>query len=501
MATPQGTKGRTRGEIEELPSGSLRVRVYAGIDPVSRKRNYLVETVPPGPNAAKLAEKVRTRFLNQVDEQRNPKTKATIGQLMDRYMELTEIDDKTKSGYEGIIRNHIRPLLGHVQVARLDGEVVDSFYAELRRCRTHCKGRAGTDHHTEGPHSCDKRCRAHVCKPLAQATIRKVHWVLSGAYKRAIRWRWLTVNPIEMTEPPPSPPPKPHPPTTDQAARILNEAFKDLDWGMLVWMAMVTGARRGELCAIRWEYVELDKGVLTIRSSIGQEGGRTWEKDTKDHQQRRIALDADSIALLRAYLLHCETQADALGLKLPRDARVFSLDPDHATWRKPDSVSQRYSNMCARLGWDMNIHDLRHYSATELISSGVDVRTVAGRLGHGGGGTTTLRVYSAWRAEADQRAAGNLTNHIPRPPVALDVSGTPTTVREPEEPSAPYERIAADLRAAMACGVLRSGDELPTMADLGNRYSVAISTAHRAVELLQAERLVAVSRGRRARVV
>lgn len=64
--------------------------------------------------------------------------------------------------------------------------------------------------------------------------------------------------------------------------------------------------------------------------------------------------------------------------------------------------------MCARLGWDMHLHQLRHYSATELIAAGVDVRTVAGRLGHGGGGTTTLKVYSAWRSEADQRAASSL---------------------------------------------------------------------------------------------
>ena len=75
---------RQRGEVETLPSGSLRVRVYAGIDPVTRKRHYLTETIPPGPTAAKDAE--RTRFLPaQVDETRNPKTRATLTQLLDRY--------------------------------------------------------------------------------------------------------------------------------------------------------------------------------------------------------------------------------------------------------------------------------------------------------------------------------------------------------------------------------------------------------------------------------
>jgi len=52
--------------------------------------------------------------------------------------------------------------------------------------------------------------------------------------------------------------------------------------------------------------------------------------------------------------------------------------------------------MCAALGINTHLHALRHYAATELVTSGVDVRTVAGRLGHGGGGTTTLRVYAAW---------------------------------------------------------------------------------------------------------
>jgi len=69
-----------------------------------------------------------------------------------------------------------------------------------------------------------------------------------------------------------------------------------------------------------------------------------------------------------------------------------------------------------RLGIDTTLHKLRHYNATELIAAGVDLRTIAGRLGHGGGGTTTLRVYAAWVAEADQRAASALAERLPRPP-------------------------------------------------------------------------------------
>jgi hypothetical protein len=56
------------------------VKVYAGFDSVSNKRLYLDATVPPGPGAATEAEKLRSKFLAQVDERRNPRTRATVNQ-------------------------------------------------------------------------------------------------------------------------------------------------------------------------------------------------------------------------------------------------------------------------------------------------------------------------------------------------------------------------------------------------------------------------------------
>src|SRR6476660_7379174 len=131
MASVSKARKRTRGEIETLPSGSLRVRVYAGTDPLSGKRHYLTETIPAGPKAAKEAEKARTRLLGQVDENRNPRTGATVNQLMDQYLDVLDVEPTTRTTYEGYIRNHVRPLLGNLALSRLDGEVLDSFYALL----------------------------------------------------------------------------------------------------------------------------------------------------------------------------------------------------------------------------------------------------------------------------------------------------------------------------------------------------------------------------------
>jgi integrase len=497
-ATGAGRRRRTRGEIEELPSGSLRVKVYAGIDPLSGRRLYLTETVPAGSTAGRDAEQARTRLLGQVDERRNPRTKATVDQLMDRYLELLDVDRSTRKSYEGYIRNHVRPLLGKLAVGRLDGETLDSFYRVLRTCRAHCRGRRYVEHRVDGAHDCDDRCRPHQCRPLATSSIRQIHWCLSGALKRAVRWHWIAVNPLDQAEPPRSATPDPHPPTPEQAAAIVNAAFADLWWGVLVWLAMTTGARRGELCALRLDLLDLDHGLLTIKTSIGQDGSRTWEKDTKTHQQRRITLDETTVLLLRAYLRQREAEAAEFGRTISPTGRVFSSSVDHSTWLKPGSVGNRYSRMCKRLGWTMNIHQLRHYSATELIAAGVDVRTVAGRLGHGGGGATTLRVYSAWTAEADQRAAGNLSGRLPSLPITLEQDERIEIPKKADEPNSPYQRIAADMRGAITCGALRIGDALPTVTELASRYGVAVSTAHRALAELKSDGLVTASRGRRA---
>jgi hypothetical protein len=186
---------RQRGTIDALPSGALRVRVYAGIDPLTKRRHDLVEIIPPGPDAPLEAEKARTRLLSQIDERRNPRTKATMNQLLDRWLVILDVEPSTLVGYKRKVEKHVRPLLGTMQVARIDAELLEAFYARLRKCRDHCDGRRYIQHRTTREHSCDDRCRPHTYKGLADGTVRQIHWILSGAFGRAVRWRCIAVNP------------------------------------------------------------------------------------------------------------------------------------------------------------------------------------------------------------------------------------------------------------------------------------------------------------------
>ena len=393
--------------------------------------------MPAGPRAAQEAERIRTRLLSQFDERRSPRTRATLGQLLDKWLKVLDVDPSTRRGYGNNIRKHIRPLLGSLSLTRLDVETLDSFYAELRRCRDHCDGRPQLQHRTNQDHHCDEHstqpcsptdpancracrraCKPHVCRGLADSTVRQIHWIISGALDRGVVWQWIAVNPAEHANKPPLPHPDPRPPTAQEAARLVERAWSaDPDWGTLVWTHMTTGARRGEICGLRWSHVDLDLETITIRRTVYlDDRGQLQEKDTKTHQQRRVLLDPETAEVLREHQARAKSRAAAVGSSLRPSSYVFSGDPESLVPLKPDSVSQKYKRMAASLDIDTTLKSLRHYTATELISAGVDVRTVAGRLGHGGGGATTLRVYTAWTSEADQRAVRTVSGRMPARP-------------------------------------------------------------------------------------
>jgi integrase len=518
---------RRRGNIEPR-GGGYRVRVYAGFNPITKKHIYLRESIPPGPHARREAERALTRLQAQLDDNRAPRMSASLNQLLDRYFEVgcTNIAPRTRSEYMAKAAKHIRPFLGDMPIGKVDVYVLESLYTDLRQCREHCHRRRAVDHRTSRPHECDEHgaagpcrpfdpdcracrrmCKPHQCKPFADSGIRAVHFILRAAFGAAIRWGWTGTNPVTEAKKPPMPSSDPRPPTSAEAARLVNEAWRrDVDWGVFVWTAMTLGARRGELCALRWDDIDLDNRVVEIRRAISLDGDGHWyNKDTKTHQHRRVVLDQETTILLAAHRARCEANASDMESTLPRSSYVFSRAPDQGTFLVPDTVTQRYDRMAARLGIKTTFHKLRHYSATELLNGGMDVRAVAGRLGHGSGGAMTLRAYAAWLAEADQRAAPLLAGRMPALPADLDLADDRTPAQQYVDsptadwrPPGPYAEIARDLRGAITCGVLRPGDELPTMKDVAERYGVAPSTAHQAFALLKEAGYVEASRGRRA---
>ena len=99
---------------------------------------------------------------------------------------------------------------------------------------------------------------------------------------------------------------------------------------MFLWLSMITGSRRGEMVALRWIHIDLDRGTLTVQRSLAQTRGGLLEKDTKSSQGRGVSLDDQTVEFLRAHRSRVESRCSALGVRLRANGSVFSLDPDGA---------------------------------------------------------------------------------------------------------------------------------------------------------------------------
>ena len=181
-----------------------------------------------------------------------------------------------------------------------------------------------------------------------------------------------------------------------EAQRELNEMITEAERGPSVR----PNATVGELLDVAF-----DEGVLSIERGMvfGPDG--LVEKDTKTHAVRRVALDAGTLASLDARRALMGARAEMCGVSLVEDAFVFSNSPDGSEPWFPDSVSRSFKRLCVLEGLhDVRLHDLRHFVAAQLLGAGVDVRTVAGRLGHRNA-ATTLNVDAHFLEQTDGAAA------------------------------------------------------------------------------------------------
>jgi integrase len=144
-----------RGTIRKHRAG-YEVRVSAGVDPVTGERLRLQGTAP----TEREAEKLRTKLLAEADQFRSARTAANLAYLLDKWLPQHDVDENTRTSYESLIRNHIKPALGSVPLTTLTRkatEIVEQFYADLRRCRARCDGRSPPLHPRLGA-----RCLAAV---------------------------------------------------------------------------------------------------------------------------------------------------------------------------------------------------------------------------------------------------------------------------------------------------------------------------------------------------
>jgi len=287
--------------------------------------------------------------------------------------------------YDMAFGKHLLPRFGDMQLRKLRTVQLDDYYAELR------------------------------ARGMAPNSILWQHNLIHAVLRHAQRsLRWINDNPADEARPPRRAATTIHLPTHAELTKLVQAADDDGPvLGAFVRLAIVTGARRGELCALQWQHVDLNLNQLVITGNVtlGREGYVVTSP--KNGKSRRVALPSSMVEHLLLYRDWSSARAEWAGVVLTGASYLFTYDPTGHEIGHPGTISQKFALAKRVAGTrDLRMHDLRHQAATVLLDNRVNPRVVAERLGHSRT-STTLDVYAQFLAPADQEAAEILGRLLP----------------------------------------------------------------------------------------
>ena len=369
--------------IRQIGPSRWEVRVYVRRNPETGKVEHVNRNTTKG---IADARKIRARLTTEVDQGLHGRNSGTFGAILDDWLRdgrqgraATTLD-----GYRTNIESTIRPALGAIMLDKLTAKDLDAFYADLIRDGT------------------------------SPAMVMHHHRVISAALRQAEKWGSVPASVARNATPPRVPVKALTIPPPERVRDLIDAAGRSRtpEMSTIIMIAALTGMRRGEIAGLRWTDIDWQGSSLTVHRSVWQTKEGWGHKDPKTHQVRRLVLGELAMKVLASRKMRVDGAVGLAEIRLAEDAYVFSDALDGARPVMPNTLTNRFKNLCRKMEepalevatqegrdlraderWSYRFHDLRHYTATELMRSGHNARTVADRLGHSDP-ALTLRVYT-----------------------------------------------------------------------------------------------------------
>jgi len=266
---------------------------------------------------------------------------------------------------------------------------------------------------TLSPYDVEKYFRRLKADGLAEASVRQIRAVMHRACRLARKWSGGALpNPIADTELPTwalDERDEVRAPSLDEVRTLIATADTfDPSFAAVLRLVAATGMRRGEVCALRWNDVDLSAGTVRISQSVvAAKGGAILKSPKTRASIRTVAVDPDTASILRRLQLAQRSLAMACGLTLESESFLFSSEPGGLIPPHPDAMSHTFATVRskAKVAADVHMHSLRHFHATVLdpVISEAQKQT---RLGWST--VKMARHYTDSVPEEDRRAAAHV---------------------------------------------------------------------------------------------
>lgn len=346
-------------------------------DPDTNKKQLTYHTVEAKTEAAARKARDELRFKLEAADV-SPASSATVGKYMTEYIDRRQaggtVEASTICGYRKTAKM-VKKYIGEYEMSKVAISNVEKLMSRMI-----------DDGYS--PCTCGKALR-----------------FLRMVFKDALGRDAIRKNPCDFVRPPKNSKKKINALNFEERARMLDLAHQvpNSHLSLAIELALATGMRRSEICALRWSDVGED-GVIHICRSLGEDGGSYYLKDAKSASSMRdVPLAEQTFVLLKSYKERLASVAAGLGV-LCGDSYVISKKGISYEPYNPTILSKEFSVFSQMNGFNCTFHDLRHTFATYAIAAGIDVATVASYLGHANI-SITLNTYATVDPDAKRAAA------------------------------------------------------------------------------------------------
>jgi integrase len=344
-----GRRGNGEGSISRRKDGRWEAKYTAHTADGPKRRALYGKTRKEA--ADKLAQVLANRAIGYTLDTEN----ITVGGYLDRWLNDSDrgsVRTSTYERHEQVVRLHLKPALGRVKLSKLTPAHVQGLYRDKLDSR------------------------------LSPATVQQIHAVLHKALAQALRWGMIPRNPADAVKAPRPAPEEMRPLSPDEALKLVEAVHGDKLEALYI-LAVQTGMRQGELLALKWEDVDLNRGVIHVRRTLVRSRGRLALGEPKTKKSRRpVNLTNVAVEALKTHLGQQLEDIQRLGDLYRDDGLVFTsgvgtlINPSNLRRRSFKPLLQR-----ARLP-QIRFHDLRHTCATLLLSRNANPKLVQELLGH-----------------------------------------------------------------------------------------------------------------------
>jgi len=375
--------------IKKLGPQHYRITLELGTDANGkRKREYRTIHGPRSEavtlRAKLLADKANGDFVGRSEQKLDSYLRSWIE------WKRVRVSNRTHERYSSLLKTSIIPTLGNIRLQQITTQHLDAYYTESLTEPGQRKG-----------------------STLSPATIKHRHVVIKMALKRAVQLGLIPNNPADFAEPPRTTRPTLRVLNSSEAARFIAATKKSADL-LPAYLALNTGARLGEILALKWSDIDLETGKVSIRQTLVEPLKRgntaTWYsfKEPKSGKERIVDITTPTVEVLRKHRASQAVERLLCGSAWANLALVVTGTGGEPC--RPSTISTRFRKLvatmnhcqscgdsdeienykcpvCGGLGTThefdgLRFHDLRHSHATILLRSGIPPHVVSQRLGH-----------------------------------------------------------------------------------------------------------------------